>query len=84
MTQVARYGHMLNVTVTKMTMRVSARREAGSGQTRIGERQEPPERKTAQLKQASRSRWRTDVRLDLHRFGQRVECRVVVDDAQNL
>jgi organic hydroperoxide reductase OsmC/OhrA len=25
MTQVARYGHMLNVNVTKMTMRVSAR-----------------------------------------------------------
>ena len=25
MTQVARYGHMLKVTVTKMTMRVSAR-----------------------------------------------------------
>ena len=31
MTQVARYGHMLKVTVTKMTMRVSARfRVSGS------------------------------------------------------
>jgi hypothetical protein len=31
MTQVARYGHMLKVSVTKMTMRVSARfRVAGS------------------------------------------------------
>jgi hypothetical protein len=31
MTQVARYGHMLEVNVTKMTMRVSARfRVAGS------------------------------------------------------